>query len=106
MDAEISACPWCELVYKVRADAARERPVYSLFASEAWIGCSGSGQDSRQDCCKEHRLGLEADWVRSCGGLSQAFLADKPRVQILVLAAHAIDAKVFFRELAGGSALP
>src|SRR5258706_10305955 len=39
-------------------------------------------------------------------GLSSAFLADKPRVQILVLTAHAIDAEVFFRELAGSSALP
>ncbi len=40
------------------------------------------------------------------GGLYSAFLADKPGVQILVLTPHAIDAKVLFRELAGGSALP
>jgi hypothetical protein len=40
------------------------------------------------------------------GGLRSAFLADQPGVQILVLTAHAIDAEVFFRELAGSSALP
>jgi hypothetical protein len=38
--------------------------------------------------------------------LSSAFLAEKPRVQILVLTAHAIDGEVFFRELAGCFALP